>query len=331
MALSLPTDGVAASPSSRALRAALAIADGGCDRRDDHHGTRHDRHPRQGASHHCRRRRRCRSPGDAFVRARCHDPRAPPPAERAALPPVLVTVLAVTSLDTSPPSSVDTPPAPDDDPGPLKRRGGSLPPGSPASIPPSKILSGSALSLRRSRRFCTPHASQMQRAHARAEPAFSMTWGDLGRLRAPDSCLTECMLRGAACMLQSIRAYRLEFAPIFRGARPGAYTGFTGAYGDLRRSIHGNPRSIRRNSPEHTPGRTGFRALGDRAGALFECPGRWSAPTAGSGQPETPGAVSPGPERRPEALSGTPGRPRPARRARLPGRRRACRCAFWSP
>ncbi len=104
----------------------------------------------------------------------------------------------------------------------------------------------------------TPHASMMPVAHARAEPAFSTTWEDLGRLRAPDSCLTECMLPGAACMLQSIRAYRLEFAQIFRDSRPGAYTGFTGAYGDPRQSIHGNPRSIRRISPEHTPGRTHF-------------------------------------------------------------------------
>ncbi len=171
----------------------------------------------------------------------------------------------------------------------------------------------------------TPHASLMQRAHARAQPAFSTTWEDLGRLRAPDSCLTECMLPGAACMLQSIRAYRLEFAQIFRGSRPGAYTGFTGAYGDPRQSIHGNPRSIRRISPEHTPGRTHF-ALSETVPAPSSTPHG-----TGSGKTETPGAVSPGPERRPEALSETPGPPRPARRARLPGLRRACRCAFSSP
>ena len=103
----------------------------------------------------------------------------------------------------------------------------------------------SALSLRRSRRFPTPHASTMQVAHARAEPAFSTTYGDIGRLRTPDSCWTECMLQDTACRLRSLRAYPIEFADTFPSTCPGAYTGFTGAYGDLRRSVRGISRSIR--------------------------------------------------------------------------------------
>ncbi len=123
-----PTDGVAAAPSSSRASRRLAIADGRCDRRDDHHGNRHDRHPRQGASHRCPRRRRpcrssARSPADALARARCRDRRAPPPAERPALPPVLVTALA-----PRPPSTFARHPRPlrgvPRQP-PLKRRGGS--------------------------------------------------------------------------------------------------------------------------------------------------------------------------------------------------------------
>ncbi len=91
----------------------------------------------------------------------------------------------------------------------------------------------------------TPHASTMQVAHARAEPAFSTTYGDIGRLRTPDSCWTECMLQDTACRLRSLRAYPIEFADTFPSTCPGAYTGFTGAYGDLRRSVRGISRSIR--------------------------------------------------------------------------------------
>ena len=70
-----------------------------------------------------------------------------------------------------------------------------FPPSLIPQIRPSRPT-GSALVL-------TPHASVMQRAHARAEPVVSMTWRDLGRLRTTGSCL-------AACMLQSIRAYPVE-------------------------------------------------------------------------------------------------------------------------
>jgi len=59
----------------------------------------------------------------------------------------------------------------------------------------------SALSLRRSRRFSTPHAGPLPMVHARAEPAFSTTYGDFERLRTPDCCLTESLLRRTARVL----------------------------------------------------------------------------------------------------------------------------------
>ena len=60
-------------------------------------------------------------------------------------------------------------------------------------------------------RLLTPHASKMQRAQARAEPAFSTTWGNFERLRASGSCLTESLLWRSV-------AKPLEWLDIFRRA-----------------------------------------------------------------------------------------------------------------
>ena len=95
-------------------------------------------------------------------------------------------------------------------------------------------------------------------------------------------------------MLQSIRAYRIEFAWIFRGARPGAYTGFTRAYGDPRQSIHGSPRSIRLAGPDfalaetvpaplrppHGTGRARYRQRED--GDAGRCQSRSGGPPSSS-------------------------------------------------
>ena len=134
---------------------------------------------------------------------------------------------------------------------PLKRRGGSPPPGSPASIPPSKIPRKLASDRPGPAENLTPHTARCWRAHARAEPVVSTTYGDFERLWTPDSCLTECMLQDTACMLRSIRVYRIEFRVHFFKNSP--------------ESIHGFRESIRRSALEHTPARTGFRARGDPA------------------------------------------------------------------
>ena len=113
----------------------------------------------------------------------------------------------------------------------------------------------------------TPHASVMQRAHARADPAFSTTLGNFQRLPTPDSCLTECMLQDTACVPESIRAYRIEFADIFSGTRPRAYTSFI--------------ESIRRPARSIRLARSGFRARRDHPGVLAVSDGGRLAPSSG--------------------------------------------------
>ena len=74
---------------------------------------------------------------------------------------------------------------------PLNRRDGSPPPGSPASISRSPVQRESGFRPAGAGFGSTPHASMMQRAHARAERALRHCLAAFGRLPASASCWIE--------------------------------------------------------------------------------------------------------------------------------------------
>ena len=88
---------------------------------------------------------------------------------------------------------------------PLTRRGGFPPPGSPAPISRSPVRRDSGFRPAGAGFGSTPHASMMQRAHARVEPAVSRSFGASRCLPAPASCWTESLLwRTALNPLESL-------------------------------------------------------------------------------------------------------------------------------
>ena len=77
---------------------------------------------------------------------------------------------------------------------PLNRRGGSAPPGSPASISRPPVQRQSGFRPAGAGFGVTPHASVMQRAHARVLRALAGPLSANWRPPMSASCWTECML-----------------------------------------------------------------------------------------------------------------------------------------
>ena len=151
------------------------------------------------------------------------------------------------------------------------------------------------------RGFITPHAAVMQRAHPRAEPAFSTTYRDIGRLRTPNCCLTESLLWRTVAKV-------LESRDLFSGG-----------------------------SLENRPGRAALLWRTAESGQKFSGELRFQ-PLAAAMAPVSSGlaGLAMGRRRataitrrvRRAAFPAAPGRPRSALRARPRGPRRACRSAF---
>ncbi len=108
---------------------------------------------------------------------------------------------------------------------PLTRRGGSPPPGSPASISPSCMLSLPALSRRRSRYFVTPHAPGAQSAHAwpgepsRCHKAPDGAYSMMGTCSA--LCVTDKPLESLYVFLSCSPCMLTEYRPHCVPLRPG--------------------------------------------------------------------------------------------------------------
>ena len=127
---------------------------------------------------------------------------------------------------------------------PLPRRGGSPPPGSPASISRSSVQRESGFDGPGTGLGFTPNTSVMQRAHARVEPAVSGSCGASRCLSAPASCWTERMLSDEVFI-------SLESFALVRTLIPENTARIAGAYASFRRGM----RSARCLHPQNGGGK----------------------------------------------------------------------------